>query len=161
MRRGFTLFEMIVTVGIVAVAAALVIPMSPDDSQFKLRAASSLIISDIELTQTMTMAHPGNPVFVQFDVANEQYYLAHSDAPGTPLIRDDTGEPYLVKMGTGRAAVTDGVTLKVTDMAADVLLFNAQGGVFDITSEPSVILECGEESVTLHIATTTGTVTEE
>ncbi len=161
MRRGFTLFEMVITIGVVAVAAAMVIPMAPGDATFRVTAAVNVIISDIELAQTMTMSHPDDPVFVKFDAENDQYWLAYMSAPSVPLTRADNGEQYLVQMGVGRAVSAEGVTMEALDMPGGILLFNAQGGVFDPTTTPSVIVKHGEESTTLVIATSTGTVVEQ
>src|SRR5688572_2454757 len=102
-RAAFTLIEVLVALTLVAALAAIVAPMFSDDSRLRVMAASSIISSDIELAQVMTISHPDNPVVVCFDPGNASYWLAYAADPDTPLSREDTGEPYQVTLGLDRA----------------------------------------------------------
>ena len=81
-------------------------------------------------------------------------------APGVPITRADTGGPYLVAMGTGRAAAAVGVTLSTTDVTDDILAFNVQGGLEDFTTQPTITLALNGQWIDLAIAPSTGTITE-
>ncbi len=86
-RRAFTLIEMLVTLTIIMVAAAIVIPRLRDDSQFRLIAASQLMASDIELAQIMTITNPQDPTLVRFNPSAGEYWLAAASAPDDPIDR--------------------------------------------------------------------------
>ena len=100
-RCGFTLIEMLMTITIVAVLAAVVLPQLTDDGRLRLSAASSVLISDIELAQMMTITHPDRPVLVWFDT-QDTYWLAYADTPKEPILRPGTTAPYVVQLGKGR-----------------------------------------------------------
>ena len=123
-------------------------------------AATSILVSDIELAQVMTISYPSEPVVVRFDPAQNRYWLAYADSPETPIARQDNGDPYLVTLGAGRAASAAGVIVMPIGMASNTLAFNEQGGLVDFTSNPMVIVMLGAEVVQLFIAPATGTITE-
>lgn len=158
--RGFTLLEMLVTITVVAVVAALVAPMFSDDNRLHLMAGSSVLASDIELAQVMTISFPDRAVVVRFDPTTQTYWLAYSTDPETPLNRTDTGEPYLVTLGQGRALSAQGVQMTPVQVANNMLEFNAQGGLVDFTATPSIQLTRGGSKIILAIAASTGTISE-
>ncbi len=160
-RSAFTLFEMLITITILALVIVMAAPSFTDDSRLRLMAASSIMTSDIELAQVMTIAAPEDPVIVQFVPDTSTYWLAYADTPTTPLTRVDTGEDYLVTLGVGRASSAEGVTFTISDFPDDDQLeFNAQGGLTDFTLTPQITLNHDDESIILTVAPTTGTVTE-
>ena len=159
-RHAFTLFELLVTIAIIAVTAVLVAPALRGDEQFRLLAAASILRSDIELAQVMSISAPEDPVVVRFDPANDRYWLALTSAPEVPILRADTEEPYVVTFGIGRAASALGVTYTVVDVTGNVLEFNPQGGLTDFQAEPRVTLNSDDRWIRLDIAPTTGTITE-
>ncbi len=159
-RRGFTLMELMMTITIIIVAGALVMPKLSDDTQLRLVAAASILTSDIELAQVMTISHPADPVVVHFDPDNDQYWLAYADVPGTPIPRSDNGRPYLIVFGQDRARSAVGVSLRLTEVSDNTLAFDAQGGVADISAQPVIRLSLGTRFIDLRIASTTGTITQ-
>jgi prepilin-type N-terminal cleavage/methylation domain-containing protein len=158
--HGFTLIDLLVTVSIIAVVAAIVVPSMGDDKSLRLMAAAKVMTSDIELAQVMTIAFPDDPIVVRFDPGNDQYWLARPADPDTPIIRADSSKPYLVVIGQHRASSAAGVTYAVVDADANTLAFNALGGVVDMTAAPSVTLSLGDRWIRLDVASTTGTITE-
>jgi len=158
--RAFTLLEMLVTITVVAVVAAVVAPMFSDDNRLHLMAGSSVLASDIELAQVMTISFPDQAVVVKFDPSKQTYWLAYASDPDTPITRTDTNEPYLVMLGKGRALSAQGVQMQLVQVANDTLEFNAQGGLVDFTATPSIQLTRGGSKITLAVATATGTVSE-
>ena len=159
-RFGFTLLEMLVTLTVVAAIAAAVAPMLSDDSRVRVMAASSIIASDIELAQVMTIAHPNSPVVVRFDPAHAKYWLAYAATPDTPIARDDTGEPYVVTLGEGRARSAAGVALAVEQMASDRMTFASHGGLINFTTTPLIKVTTGSRGIQLAVSPTTGSVHE-
>jgi prepilin-type N-terminal cleavage/methylation domain-containing protein len=158
--RGFTLLEAMVTITIIAVVAVTAAPLFSDEHRVRLMAASALIASDIEAAQVMTMSFPDQAVVVRFDPDQSRYWLAYSWDTETPIMRPDSGEYYDVVLGQGRAASALNVAFTLDQLSANMLEFNAQGGLVDFTARPSIQLGSGEGAVTLMIAPSTGTITE-
>ena len=159
-RRGFTLMELMMTITIIIVAGALVMPKLSDDAQLRLMAAASILTSDIELAQVMTISRPADPVVVQFDPENERYWVAYADDIDTPIPRPGNGRPYLIVFGQDRARSAVGVSLSLTDVTDNTLGFDPQGGVADISAQPVIRLTLGTHLIDLQIASTTGTITQ-
>jgi prepilin-type N-terminal cleavage/methylation domain-containing protein len=157
---AFTLLEMLVTLTVIAAIAAVVAPMLSDDTRLRVMAASSIMSSDIELAQVMTISHPDLPVTVKFDADKATYWLAYAVAPDTPITRDDTGEPYSVTLGAGRARGAAGVTLALDQMTGGAMTFAAHGGLTDFTTTPLIKFACGTRGIQLSIAPDTGSITE-
>jgi prepilin-type N-terminal cleavage/methylation domain-containing protein len=159
-RRGFTFIDLLVTLTIIAVMATLVLPTLKDDARLKLIGASRLVASDIELAQLMTIANPEEPTVVRFQTGTGEYWLAAAAAPDTPIDRAGIPGGYRVIFGQGDAQHVAGVTIAPADLDNDTLTFNAQGGVEDLTAEPTVLLMLDSKWIKLHISPTTGTITE-
>jgi len=159
-RRAFTLLEMLIVITIIATIAALVIPSFNDDSRLRLMAASSVITSDIELAQVMTISQPDQPMVVRFEPDHHRYHLARASDPATPINREDTGEPYRVTLGQGRASTAEGVTFTTAEIPDNTLAFNPQGGVDDFTTSPRITLSLAGRTITLDISASTGSITE-
>jgi prepilin-type N-terminal cleavage/methylation domain-containing protein len=158
--RAFTLLELVIVLVIVAAVASMVLPSLSDDRQLRLIAASSLIISDLEMAQVMTISKPEEAVVVRFDVDGGRYWLAYAATPDTPLTREDTGEPYLVELGVGRASGAAGVSISLTDMDDGTLEFDSQGGLTELGVSPQIRISIEGIAVDLTVLSTTGTVTE-
>jgi prepilin-type N-terminal cleavage/methylation domain-containing protein len=159
-RRAFTLVEMLVTITIIAIVASVVAPMFSSDDRLHVMAASSVLSSDIELAQVMTISYPQDPVIVKFDPANRKYWLAYAATPNTPITREESNEPYVVVMGEGRASTAQGTALALDSVINNTLQFNAQGGLTNFNTQPLIEMTRGDAAITLSLAPTTGTVTE-
>ena len=149
-----------VTLTVIVVVAALVVPNLQDDTRLRLIGASRMLASDIELAQLMTIANPEDPTVLRLQSGTGEYWLARASAPDDPIDRDGAPGGYHVIFGQGDALHADGVTMAPSDIASDTLTFNAQGGIADLTAEPAVTLSLGARWIKLHIAPTTGVITE-
>ncbi len=158
--RAFTLLEIMVVVTIMAVVASVILPLAMKDTGLRLTAAAVVLRSDIELAQVMSVSYPNDPVVVVFDVEEGKYWLAFADDPGTPIYRADNGEPYEVVLGYGRTSSALGVELELTDVGDNTIEFDAQGALVDFTATPQITLNLDDESITLTISPTTGSITE-
>ncbi len=158
--HGFTLIDLLVTITIIAVVAAIVVPALMDQDRSRLMAGAVLLASDLELAQVMTISNPRQPVVVRFKPAEAKYWLAYAATPCVPIPRNESGEPYLVIFGQGRASTAAGVSMSVDQIAGDTLTFLPQGGLADFTAQPTITLTIDERWVTLAIAPTTGTISE-
>jgi hypothetical protein len=119
-----------------------------------------MVASDIELAQMMTIANPEEPTVVRFQTGTGEYWLAAATTPDTPIDRAGVPEGYRVVFGQGNAQHVSGVTIVPADLDNDTLTLNAQGGVEDLTAEPTVLLMLDSRWIKLHIAPTTGAITE-
>jgi prepilin-type N-terminal cleavage/methylation domain-containing protein len=158
--RAFTLLEMLITITILAVIAVAVTPLFSDDNRLRLIAASSVISSDIELAQVMTISYPDQPVMVRFDAGKQMYWLAYDWDPETPIVRETTGEPYVVVIGRGRASTAQDVAVTIADMTDHTIAFAGSGGLADFTTTPKIELGRNGAAITLVISPNTGSITE-
>jgi prepilin-type N-terminal cleavage/methylation domain-containing protein len=157
---GFTLFEMLVTISIIAIVVVAVAPRSGNNARLRVMAASTIITSDLELAQVMTIAHPDRPVVVRFEPSKEQYWLAYADAPDTPITREETGEDYIVTLGQGRASSAAGVDIIVHNAPDKTITYNAQGGLENFIADIRIKLTLDGEQINLDLSPATGRVTE-
>jgi prepilin-type N-terminal cleavage/methylation domain-containing protein len=159
--RGFTLAEMLITVTLIAILAALAMPQFTSVEPLRARAAAGILRSDIEMAQVLCMSEPSNPVVVRFDTSTATYWLAEAGTPDTPITRADTGEPYSVTLGADRAVAAEGISISLADVPSSTLEFNSSGGLIDFTLNPVITLSGATDTVELHIAPTTGRITEQ
>ena len=160
LRRAVTLIELLVTIMIIVVAASIMLPEFSNDSRFRLMGAARMLASDIEMAQVMTIANPQQPMIVRFDGTNTTYWLAYADTPETPIPGPAASGPYKVTFGEGRAKSAEGVSFTLNDIPDEKLVFNVQGGIDDLTTQPIITLNSDPRWIKLSIAPTTGTITE-
>lgn len=164
MKRGFTLIELLVAITVLAVIFAIAAPMMSDDTSLRMRATSGILMSDIEYAQVSSISFPNDPIAIRFNPADAQYWLADADTPDTPMTRPDTGEPYLVTLGEGRASSALGLTLAVENMTDNTITFNEQGGLTQLGASPTIMLGSVHDSIDLvlriEIDPTTGSLAE-
>jgi prepilin-type N-terminal cleavage/methylation domain-containing protein len=158
--RAFTLLEVLVVITILATAVMIVMPTMTNDTRLRLMAASTILTSDIELAQVMTIARPDEAVVVRFDAAGDRYWLAPAADPETPIDRADNGDPYVVVLGAGRASAATNVTFTLQDVTDGTLAFDAHGGILDFTAEPLITLGLDGEWIRLDVSASTGSVRE-
>jgi prepilin-type N-terminal cleavage/methylation domain-containing protein len=159
-RSAFTLLEMLVVVGLMAIVAVTVLPGLSDDTRLRLMAASAVLRSDIELTQIMNISQPADPVVIQFDPDTNSYWIAPAKDRSTPILREQSGEPYVVTFGSGRASAAPGVTMALVNVIASALEFNSQGGLAAFTNTPTIELQLGPQAIRLDVHPTTGRISE-
>ena len=157
---GFTLFDLMVTITIIVVMAAVVLPNLKEDAMLRLIAASRLLSSDIEMAQIMTISNPDSPIVVRFQPTIGKYWLAEAADPDTPIKRPGATGNYIVEFGKSNARSASGVWMGLTDIDTDTLIFNPQGGLNDLTVVPVIELYHGSRWIELTLSTTTGTITE-
>ncbi len=152
-RQAFTLIELMVVIVILAVAAAIVVPMASSAGTMQLRAAVNMVSADLEYAKSMAISR-GQMYSVVFDTMAESYQL--QDQGGTVIQHPvKKGFTYVVNFRT------DGRLGQVNIASA-----NFDGGnrvKFDYLGSPfngtGTALNSGV--VTLQVGTATRTVTVE
>lgn len=81
-RRGFTLIELLITVVILGIAGALVIPAMGESGVLRVQGAVRMIVADLTFAQADAVAFQERRAVV-FDVANSTYNLVA--IPGTTI----------------------------------------------------------------------------
>lgn len=160
MRRAYSLFELLVTLSIVVAIAAVILPAASSEDLLRVRAASAVLRSDIELAQAMSIADPDAPVVVRFDVDRSRYWLAYAGTPDTPLPRAETGQPYLVVLGDGRARGAEGVTMTLDNITDGTITFAMDGGLVGTNDHAVIALDRNDAFLIVAAAPSTGTVRE-
>ena len=72
-RHGFTMIELLVVVAILAIAAAIVVPMASSAGSMQLRAAVNMVAADLEYAKSMSISR-GQRYAVIFDKTAGIYY---------------------------------------------------------------------------------------
>ncbi len=153
---GFTLIEMMIVVSIIAIAAALVVPMLGETSGSKLRGAAGMLVADVSFTQIETVAHGDDKRVLVFDNDDDTYYIAAESDTTTPITNPINGQAYLIDYGNGTAKSLEGVTIDSYSLDGDDELgFDVYGGL-DQATDATITLGCDGASITITIDAETG-----
>lgn len=156
---GFTLIELMIVVLVLAIAAALAVPMMGNTASNKLRGAASMLVADLAFAQVECVAHGDDPRLLVFDNPNDTYHIAAASDPATPITHPIAGRPYLIDYGQGAAASLTNVTLDSYDLNGDDQLgFGIYGGL-DQPTAATITLECDGLTVTVTADPNTGEAT--
>jgi type II secretion system protein H len=80
--EGFTLIELLVVLAILAIAAAIVVPMASSGGEMQLRAAAIMLAADLEYAKSMSISR-GQRYQVVFDTNADTYRIL--DEGGNPI----------------------------------------------------------------------------
>lgn len=156
-RRGLTMIELAMTLMILAIVAAVALPMFASQAGGKIAAASLLLRDDLEQARFRTVANPANPHAIQVDADGLGWSLVDPSLPGVPIDRDD-GSKWHVRMGEGRAVGLHGVEVEMRGVDGLLLAFDEAGAVSDRSSQPAMHVSCEDQAHTLAIGVVTGIV---
>jgi prepilin-type N-terminal cleavage/methylation domain-containing protein len=152
-KRAFTLIELMVVIVILAIAAAIVVPMASSAGAMQLRSAVNMVSADLEYAKSMAISR-GQMYSVVFDPAAESYQI--EDPNGNVI-------PHPVKKGFNYVVNfrTDGRLGQVNIVSAS---FNGGNQVkFDYLGSPFDSADKALDSgvVTLQVGSASRTVTVE
>jgi len=147
---------MITVVIVLAIAAALAVPMMSNTADTRLRGAASVLAADLAFAQVESVAHSDDPRLVVLDNPSDAYHIAVTSDPATPITNPIAKKPYLVTFGQGNAASLTNVTLdSYTLNGDDQLGFDIYGGL-DQPTAATITLGCEGLTVTLTADANTG-----
>lgn len=159
--RGFTLFELTLVVLILAIAAAVVVPMASGDLRSaRLKVAANTLASDIEFCQGDCINQPSTPRQISFDLTNNTYTV-QDRTTGAAIAHPADGQPFVNDFSTGRNAPMAGVTLGNITMGTgslNVLTFDTYGRPL-ITADWTVTLVYNGNAMAVTVRAGTGDVT--
>jgi len=156
--RGFTLLEVLVCVGVIAIVAVSVVPMLGDETGIRVSAAAAILESDIEYLQTLNMSDPSKPMLIRFDEDEQAWWIAPVADPDRPLRRPN-GSYYVTVPGLERATSAAGVTFETRNLQNGTdLIFTASGSLSDPSTIPAIELTAGDRTIRLRISPHTGRV---
>ena len=160
-RPAFTLFELVLTVLVIAIAAAILVPAVGNNLySSRLPSAANVLASDIEFCASECITRPATPRAVVFDTTNNKYTLEDLTT-GQPINHPADEQPYINDFATGRNAQLAGVQLTGIQMGSstlNVLTFDAYGRPL-ITADMVITLTYNGAPLTVTVKQTTGDVT--
>lgn len=127
-RHAFTLIEVLVTVAILAIAAAMVIPAMGTTGVLKVQGAIRQIVSDITFAQSDAISMQQGRA-VKFDPSTNSYRIVQVIGSTT----DDSNTLYDPSRGGGRYVVNlndgdyNGATIASTTLSNNILIFDDMG----------------------------------
>ncbi len=171
-RRGFTFIEMMITVAVLAIASAMVIPAISNNDDARCVAAARVVLGDLQFARNRAISlHKSH--YVRFTA--QQYQI--SDDVGLqpmdhPLRPAENSGKYIMNFGDGGTPSLAGCALGdvmingvvSTSNTSNILGFNDLGEAFQfdgtsesaLTSPATIIVQSGEASLTIQIEPATG-----
>ena len=174
-QRGYTLLELVIVTGLIAILAAIALPSLQPARSESLALAAQRVAEAIRFARSEAL-RSGEIRLVEVDKDLEQIRVATADlsgataVPATDLIHPVSKQPYRLVLpdqaGMGGIGVTDEPFNYPSGGTQAVLLFNAQGIPFHKHSGAYKLLILGDVELTLDdqqahvlVAPTTGRVT--
>jgi prepilin-type N-terminal cleavage/methylation domain-containing protein len=149
-RRGFTFIELMMVITLLAMLSIFAVPMNRDGSSLRVKAAATLLRSDLERAQIMAIAHPDQRIGLQLDASG--WSLVDADAAGPPLRDEFTGYPITLTLGSGRGQFAQGVQLE----SSELVIFNPLGGLWQPGPTKRLLLRCNDDTAVVRISPSTG-----
>lgn len=156
---GFTLFEVVLVLLIIGIAAAMVVPAAANASSPRLRTAANVLAADVDYCASECIAQPNAPRAITFDAASNRYTMVNFNTAAT-INHPADNKPYVNDFSTGRNAQFQGVSIASITMGGttlSTLTFDAYGKPL-ITADLVITLTCNSRNMVLTVSKTTGDV---
>ena len=150
---GFTLMELIVVMVILAIAAAVAVPMAVSTGDMQVIAAARLLSADLQYAQSEAVTAQ-QPVTVEFTPSEETYGLVWTNT-SAPLIHPMTKGAYTVDFRS-RDGFADLDLVSVSFGGGSSVVFDELGAPDE---EGDVTLQAGTHVYQVSLASVTGKVT--
>lgn len=155
--RAFTLLEILVTIILMAIAAAMMVPMLSSNNSSYVSAAVGLIVADLDFAQSTAINDPSDNVVLHFDPAAGRWWITRESTPGT-ILTMSSGEPYDTTLGVGRAEMAVNVAFSLADAVNNEIAYDAFGRLTQSVN-PTITLTSGSATGVIVIDAETGFLT--
>jgi prepilin-type N-terminal cleavage/methylation domain-containing protein len=154
LRGGLTLIELLLTLAVLGILAAILIPQLSGDLPERLSAAAQIVSADLDYARSLAVAN-NSSYRITFDPANNRYYLKHSGTnaqfntlPQSPYRQSDdpadqqTTNLSMLPLPEPGVRLIAAVQMQGTAQAATSVEFNPLGGTTS-TYQTVLWLSCG------------------
>ncbi len=154
---GFTLIELLIVIVILAISAAIVVPMASSATSMQLRSAVNMVAADLEYAKSMAIG-TGRPHSVVFDATNETYQIVRTLDDGTTTVIPHPvkkGFDYIVNFSNDGRLDRVGIVSADFDGAGTVK-FDYLGSPLALNSQGVVTLQAGGVQKEVRVEPVTG-----
>jgi prepilin-type N-terminal cleavage/methylation domain-containing protein len=164
-RHGFTMVELMVVVAIIAIAAAIVVPMVSSAGSMQLRAAVTMVAADLEYAKSLSISR-GHRYAVVFNKDAESYQIEDLNGPVGDRVIDHPvrkGFKYIVNFATdsrlSQVNIVDANFDTTNAVSFDYLGSPVNGNDGNLTNVGAVTLRAGGTERTVSVEPVTGYIT--
>lgn len=167
-RPGYTLIELLIVVGVLGLAAALLVPSIGQPDTLTIQGAVRRLIGDISFAQSDALAQQENRR-IQFYSDGTGYILLrppydpNTDFVYDPLARQDNGGAYIVDFEQDERFAGLSISSVNLDGGADYLTFDELGGTVSGGGGPgtggTITIESANATYQITVAPFTGKLT--
>lgn len=154
---GFTIIELMLSLAILVVLAALAAPMFGNTESLQLDVTKRLLISDLEYSQILAITNPDDAIALVIDDAGNGWHIALVVNPTIPLNDSVTGEPLVTILGQGAATSASDVSIE-SNTTSNMIAFNQNGGLVDFSQVAQITLHINEVTSLIQISPMTGSI---
>jgi prepilin-type N-terminal cleavage/methylation domain-containing protein len=156
---GFTLFELVLVVLVIGIAAAALVPAVGNVRSPALKQACNVVAADVDFCMSECINKPDTPRKLVFDVVGNTYKMVDA-ATGTTIVHPGDGMAYQNDFSTGRTGALNGVRLVSVVVGATtptVLTFDSYGRPL-ITGDMAITLSFQGQTMVVTVKAGTGDV---
>jgi prepilin-type N-terminal cleavage/methylation domain-containing protein len=157
---AFTLAEILVTISVIGIAAAVILPQIGNRDDLRSISAAREIVADLTYAQSRAVATQ-KPTYVRFDTVNNRYDLLDAINPSDVFMTHPLEHAnYRVSLGSGNDDLKYVVFDQVTFDTKTVLMYDEMGTpyAYDPLTQTSAAMVAGSIRLKSHAYTVTVSV---
>jgi len=159
-RRAFTLFEIVLILLVLGIAATMVVPATNNLTSPRLKTAAIVLAADLEFCQSECIAQPAAQRAIVFNITNNKYTMTVFST-GVAIKNPGDGLDFVNDFATGRNAQLNGVTISSIVMGSSgtltTLTYDAYGKPL-ITGDLVITLSYKGQTMSVTLKSGTGDV---